>query len=396
MKSYSILVSLIIALLAGTDAEAKYSGGTGDPNDPYRIARAEDLNDIGNHQEDWNKYFILVNDVNLFQYTGTQLKMIGVKFGDVGIPFTGVFDGDNHTISNFTYTGNEKYAIGLFGYIGVGGKISNVWLEDANVINNYWDSSVGALAGVNRGTIWNCYAKGKVLGVFSPGGIVGYNYYGLISNSYASGTVSGKYFTGGLVGVNLGTIVNCYAASEVCGYDYTGGLLGENYHGTVACCYATGEIRGTYHDTGGLVGVNVDGTLLNCYSACDVSGEEGVGGLVGYNDYDCIITNCYSAGSVDGNDLVGGLMGINYYGGIISSYFLVTSGLDNGYGKPLTDEQMKQQASFMGWDFIEIWGIGENQTYPFLLTDPAGDLDHDKKIDFADLAILASHWLEER
>jgi hypothetical protein len=46
------------------------------------------------------------------------------------------------------------------------------------------------------------------------------------------------------------------------------------------------------------------------------------------------------------------------------------------------------------WDFVEIWNIGENQTYPYLRTESAGDLNHDKKVDFADFAILAEHWLE--
>jgi hypothetical protein len=46
------------------------------------------------------------------------------------------------------------------------------------------------------------------------------------------------------------------------------------------------------------------------------------------------------------------------------------------------------------WDFVEIWGIGENQTYPYLRFAPAGDFNYDKKVDLFDLAILASHWLE--
>jgi hypothetical protein len=59
---------------------------------------------------------------------------------------------------------------------------------------------------------------------------------------------------------------------------------------------------------------------------------------------------------------------------------------------------MKTMSTFTdaGWNFVEIWGIGENQTYPFLPTDPAGDSNHDRKVDFVDLAILASHWLEEK
>ena len=71
MKEHLILVLAIVALLVGTSTGGTYSGGTGEPNDPYRIATAEDLNDIGNYEEDWDKHFILVNDVNLAQYTGT-------------------------------------------------------------------------------------------------------------------------------------------------------------------------------------------------------------------------------------------------------------------------------------------------------------------------------------
>jgi len=49
----NILILIIMVLCTGTPVNAKYSGGTGEPNDPYRIATAEDLNDIGNYEEDW-------------------------------------------------------------------------------------------------------------------------------------------------------------------------------------------------------------------------------------------------------------------------------------------------------------------------------------------------------
>jgi hypothetical protein len=399
-----IFVAIGIGFCSVPKALAKYSGGTGAPNEPYRIATAADLNDIGNYEEDWDKHFILVNDVNLATYTGTQFKMIGEKFADGGIPFTGVFDGNNHAIANFTYTGSKEYAIGLFEYIGVGSKIMNLGLEDVNVTNNYWDGNVGALVGVNRGTILNCYAKGRVSGVLSTGGIVGYNYYGIILNSYASGTVSGENFTGGFVGGNLGTILNCYGASKVYGYDYTGGLVGENYHGTISCCYVIGEVNGTQYDTGGLIGVNVDGTILNCYSDCNISGNETVGGLLGYNR-DSSILYCYSAATVNGSTNVGGLLGYNYSGVFTSCFWdkdinPTITGVGNvepdpngAIGETIINMKKKSTLTDAGWDFVEIWGIGENQTYPFLRTEPAGDSNYDGKVDLVDLAILGSHWL---
>ncbi len=80
------------------------------------------------------------------------------------------------------------------------------------------------------------------------------------------------------------------------------------------------------------------------------------------------ITNSYSTGSVSGSNYVGGLVGYNYGGAITNSYWdTETSGQttsDGGTG--LTTAQMKQQASFSGWDFSNVWGIDEGASYPYL------------------------------
>lgn len=68
MKSEPILTLAVVVLLVGLSGgvcAGTYSGGTGEPNSPYRIETAEDLNDIGNHVEDFNKCFVMVNDINL-------------------------------------------------------------------------------------------------------------------------------------------------------------------------------------------------------------------------------------------------------------------------------------------------------------------------------------------
>ena len=58
---------------------------------------------------------------------------------------------------------------------------------------------------------------------------------------------------------------------------------------------------------------------------------------------------------------------------------------------------MKIQSTFIdqGWDMINIWGIGGNQTYPYLKTEPAGKLNHISPVDFLDLAIFAENWLKD-
>lgn len=65
MARKSILLATIVVLCIGTAAQAKYCGGTGEPNDPYRICTAEDMNAIGADSNDWDKHFLLVNDINL-------------------------------------------------------------------------------------------------------------------------------------------------------------------------------------------------------------------------------------------------------------------------------------------------------------------------------------------
>jgi len=85
-------------------------------------------------------------------------------------------------------------------------------------------------------------------------------------------------------------------------------------------------------------------------------------------------------------------------GGTVSASFwdIEAGGPDNGIGTPLPTEQMQTGSTFTdaGWDFIEIWDIGENQTYPFLRKYPAGDINHDDTANFIDFAILANQWLQ--
>jgi len=360
-----LLFAIVISLVAGA-AQGKYSGGTGEPNDPYRIATAEDLNDIGNYEEDWSKNFILVNDVNLAQYTGTQFKIIG----NDSFPFTGVFDGNGHRICNFTYEADAADYVGLFGYISdPNAEVKNIELIDPNINALLW---VGSLVGyLEHGTIIDCCVDG--------------------------GTISGLGSVGGLVGENNGSITVSSSSASVSGGGPLGGLVGVNAEGTITNCWSSGSISGS-QGIGGLAGASSSaGIISNCYSTATVSGSVVVAGLVGFGH--SRITKCYAAGPTYGVSVVGGLVAIGATEQVVDSYWDVnTSGQTTsagGVGK--TTAEMKTSATFTdaGWDFVEIWDIGENQTYPFLRTEPAGDSNHDKKVDLSDLAILSSHWLED-
>ena len=62
---------------------------------------------------------------------------------------------------------------------------------------------------------------------------------------------------------------------------------------------------------------------------------------------------------------------------------------------PLT-EDMKKEGTFTDWDFVEIWNIGENQTYPYLRTVPASDINKDHITNFLDVCIVAEQWMDEK
>ncbi len=317
--SRTILLSMAVLLLACGWAAA-YSGGDGSPENPYQIATAEDMNQIGAKPDDWDAHFLLIDDINLADYTGTQFNIIGDA--NTNNPFNGVFDGNDHKVWNFTWISTGRNNIGLFGYVGIGGQIKNLGLENVNININAGDRSyVSGLVGKNYGgTITNCYSTGSVVGNATDlnfvGGLVGNNEAGTITNCYSTGSVIGtatdRNFVGGLVGGNGDTITHCYSTGSVVGNatdrNFVGGLVGNN-GGPVTNCYSTGDVNGMGDYVGGLVGYNSDGVITNSYSSGSVSGGGPVGGLVGYNDG--MIINCYSTGSVTGIWEVGGLVGEN-------------------------------------------------------------------------------------
>ena len=138
-------------------------------------------------------------------------------------PYTGIFDGQNHTISGLYFNQENSYDVGLFGRNN--GKIANAGILDSYF---YGTSKVGGMCGNNyTGTISNCYNTGSVSGIGTAGGVSGYNYTGSITNCYNTGSVSGKErYVGGVIGRNESnaTITNCYYDSAI----YTGNAIGAN------------------------------------------------------------------------------------------------------------------------------------------------------------------------
>jgi hypothetical protein len=321
-KPIGTILVLLAVCLFGQLAHAKYSGGRGVPNDPYRIATVADLIALGETPGDYGKHFVLVADIDLdpnlpgrkvFTKAVIAPDTDAIKTGYQRTSFVGVFAGNGHRISHLTIQGKDD--VGLFGALASGAEVKNLGVMDINVTGS--GSWVGGLVGHNGGSVAQCYSTGVVSGSGqhgSIGGLVGYN-WGALTQCYSTGVVSGTDHVGGLVGENgygvIGTVTQCYSTGTVSGKDFVGGLVGYNW-GPVTQCYSTGAVSGSHNYVGGLVGENGYGygiTVTQCYSTGAVNGKGCVGGLVGRN-YGSISTSS-STGSVSGDLYVGGLVGGN-------------------------------------------------------------------------------------
>jgi hypothetical protein len=351
--------------------------------------------------------------------SGGEVRNLGIVNAYVQ-QSSGVLAGTNEgTVRNCYCTGavvSDSHG-GLIGSNRWGATVTDCYSEaEVSGPNN-----VGGLIGGNSGIVSRCHSSGKVTGLRSVGGLIGssgglgkvfscystsvvsgLNYVGgligysgvVVSDCYSTGRVTGAGDdTGGLIGYTRGAVFSCYSTSPVTGKKYVGGLVGTNAYnymqefkaGHISSCYADANVVSEGPYAGGLVGYNWGGSIESCYSTGVVTAPDYLGGLVGYSDSESSIATSYSAArlAIPADGLyAGGLAGD---GTADKCYFLAPSdggGPDNGIGGPLTDNEMKQQASFVGWDFSGTTDDGEaalwfmpQDAYPILLwqaetTDP--------------------------
>lgn len=134
-------------------------------------------------------YYTLKNDLDLGGYYDETTKTWTAKAGDEWTPlsssFTGILDGLGNTITGLYINDTTSSNQGLFGTLK--GTVKNL-----NILGSYVSAKdyVGAIAGLNEGTIQNCNNKATVIGTNYVGGIAG-NLTENIVNCYNTGTIIG-------------------------------------------------------------------------------------------------------------------------------------------------------------------------------------------------------------
>ena len=272
--------------------------------------------------------------------------------------FNGLFDGQTNSVMNIR-TENSAYA-GLFGAVDTDGRIVKLGMKGTFVIAAASEVYGGSIAGVNYGTIEDCFNDCKILievkteeeKSVSVGGITGVNFK-MISNCFNDADVSSAWHStqlGGLTGVNRGIIEECYNEgkifSQVSEKDlsarvsvYSGGIAGIS-HGFIGKCYNEGAVESSLSSantdyaelfSGGISGWS-DGNMNDCYNlkgvkaVIDVASEKEMlvmnsyaGGVSGWNAG--IIDKCYNenevravskfSGSGIEESYAGGVAGVN-------------------------------------------------------------------------------------
>lgn len=266
-----------------------------------------------------------------------------MPIGTLADKFTGTFDGNNNKINNLYINRPTTNYVGLFGYTtGSAVNISNLEIINANITGQNY---VGILGGyLNYGTFFNNYSSGNIFGTDYVGGLIGEIRYTTTNTSKSNSIITANDYVGGLIGKLTGSTI-------------TGTVSNSYYNGTI--------IANT--NIGGLIGI-MDGktTVTNSYSTVSIIGNTRLGGLVGHlsaystSSNKTIVTNSYSSG----------------YTTITNNYWdMNTSGKttsSGGTGK--TSEEMKLQETFTSWDFINIWAINAETTYPYLRSNTQSPL----------------------
>ena len=284
-------------------AAAEDPGYTIEGDGSYTVTTADGLKNVAKLVNEEGK-----TDINITLDTDLTLTGEWTPIGTESQPYTGTFDGGNHTITGLKIDQSGTDNVGLIGRLGSGGKVQDVTLTEVNVTGGTY---VGGIAGQTDGTVENCSVNGTVTGQNQTGGIVGRN-FSTISGCSAEGTVTGNTNVGGISGLCVpnydtgtgsligSTIDGCHSTAAVSGISSVGGVLGNlGNNSFLMACYSTGNVTATitygHANVGGVVGINGQGTVTACYHATGkITSSVGdrIGGIAGCNDQGTF-TACY-------------------------------------------------------------------------------------------------------
>lgn len=338
------------------------------------IHSAEELDTL--IRKELNGNFKLVKDIDLSDYRSNTNT---ANQGWLPIPnFTGVFNGNGHTISGLRINRTGSSFLGLFGSVN-GATIKNVTVALGGDILG--SSAVGVIAGrtthvtnngavlENNQVIGNGHTVRATALLGYAGGLIGYsgdntrlennqvehinvltngvsNYAGglvgaarnssLFDNAINRAKVEAYSYAGGIAGVTYGYSAQAHSngtlvtknivdtESSVQGRgSYAGGAFGAIYEGSeVRQTLTHAKVIGKGSYNGGFAGVIYDRSTVDQSAAYgSVEAVRYTGGFVGALYNSASVSNSYARGAVTGTTELGGFVGTFYDSAIIENSY---------------------------------------------------------------------------
>ncbi len=269
-----------------------FAGGDGSTTMPYVICTPTQWNAIAANSATFTKTFMLGNSIN---FSGSAVTPIGTTT----LPFGGILNGNNYTLSNINILSTNTNAVGLFA--NTSNALLNGFTLDNLIITGNGIATGGVIGtGINTTIQHVRITQARITGDVVVGGIAGTLNNSILSEStlsgtlYHGGTANG---VGGMIGVMTGGILSNCAVNPLTistttvnpsGISNVGGLVGMvTAHADINNAYARGAI--TYSATaivsniGGLVGLLQDSRLADvfAYMKMTMPLNPSIGGAVG-------------------------------------------------------------------------------------------------------------------
>ncbi|HAE88809.1 MAG TPA: hypothetical protein DCG79_02940, partial [Clostridiales bacterium] len=346
----------------------------------------------------------------------TGLRRLGGIVGSIGDSY-----GSNCTIYKCTnectiyspYEGTSdattgNHVGGIVGYVYKNGTVINACVNKGNIStavrttpnNNgytYHEAYAGGIVGFSINgtlTIKNCVNYGNISSATGVAGIVAYatgensvitgcfNKGTITSNPTWNGSTPSDCKCGGIAGMTYADITHCGNEGNIVAHgSNVGGIVsfvyGADYE--VSCCYNTGNISGATYGVGGIVAQGSYVPVTNCYNAGNITINTTSGNIAGIitSVYNSTTSYVFNYGRLIENvsysyKARGAIVATTGNGAAVNHAYYLNTGYGRGIGwnsnksgpeagcssTALTAEQMRNQSSFAGWDFDNVWYMG--------------------------------------
>ena len=304
----------------------KLEGMTGDGTEenPYLISTPEELNRI---RENLFASYKLISDID----------MSNVEWNPIGgwdWKYKGVFDGNHYKIIGLTVNSNETDT--EEGFACLFAALSNATVKDLTIERGNFSGSIAA----------------GIVNIALDSNLINVN----VKNS----SLSSSYSVAGIVvSAERTEISKCSSTNNV--------------------ITTTGEVSHWGEFTwgprvGGIVGEIIDSNISDCYNTSNLSEGYVIGGIVA-TAYDSNIESTYNIGSINGNYICGGIAGeiqlLSKSSKLKNCYDIsdqvLTIGMQDEESEIInvlekTMNELKQESTYEGFDFENVWKIKENET----------------------------------